>query len=131
MARCQDCAKFVSYDTETDPEVENVEISDDGTVTATVRIHNDCAECGTEMTETTFDIDEQADVADHAEDSSKCSLTVEEDLVERAIKTDGQGRWTRTYYGAHVIFNVECTCGYETTVDWTDYIQASGMDPLY
>ena len=48
MARCPDCNKFVGFDTDTDPEVEVGEIdTESGTVEATVRIVNNCAECGT------------------------------------------------------------------------------------
>lgn len=55
--RCPDCNRFVSFDTETDPDVQTDPEYTDGSVTACVRIHNDCAECGTELTVATFDLE--------------------------------------------------------------------------
>jgi hypothetical protein len=59
--RCPDCNKFVSYDDTTEPE-HNLEINDNGDgsmqVTGDVKIVLTCAECGTELKEYTFEVDE-------------------------------------------------------------------------
>lgn len=69
MPRCPDCNRFVSLDASTEPEadleVQIVELKRpeeedllEVTLTGTVRIVNCCAECGAELSEYTFDIDE-------------------------------------------------------------------------
>lgn len=75
MARCPDCNKFVSYDTDQEPEVD-VDIDEDGQVTGTVRIFDACAECGTELRETTIDISEDMSAAceGHLVDDAKEAL---------------------------------------------------------
>lgn len=62
--RCDSCNKFVSFDTETEPDI-SVQLENDGTISGTVRIVNTCAECGQEMKETTFDV--ECDCADEIE----------------------------------------------------------------
>ena len=58
--RCPDCNKFVGNE-ENEPEVESVEVDDEGHVNAEVRIVNACAECGTDLTEATLSMDGEAD----------------------------------------------------------------------
>lgn len=53
--RCPDCNKFVSFD-EPAVEMEDPEISS-GSVTASARVALNCAECGTELAEATFDLE--------------------------------------------------------------------------
>lgn len=63
--RCPDCNKFVSYDESAEPEAM-LEVETDGTdeatVSGTVRVVLTCAECGTELKETSFDVDETVEV---------------------------------------------------------------------
>lgn len=67
--KCSNCPQFTSKDTDAEPEGE-LEVSDDGMVSGDVRIHNDCAECGGELEETSFtvEIDLTAEVAQHMAD---------------------------------------------------------------
>ena len=127
--RCPDCNKFVSFDSDEDPEINDLEVDSDGLITGSVMIKNNCAECGTELTEAQFDIGEQAKLEGH-EVKEGCSFEVEENSAERDIKTDGKGRYTRTYYGVRAEFKVSCECGFETSVEWEDFCQASSMDQL-
>ncbi len=53
--RCPDCNKFVSLECGDEPEAE-LEVSD-GVVTGTVRLVRNCAECGTELKEASFDVE--------------------------------------------------------------------------
>ncbi len=54
--RCPDCSKMVSYD-EPQATVESEEVSDEGLVSIEVRLVLPCAECGTELKETTFNFE--------------------------------------------------------------------------
>ena len=58
--RCPDCNKFMSTNFE-DPEIEEMEIDDEGYVSGSVRFVLACEECGTELREAHSDIDFQVD----------------------------------------------------------------------
>ncbi len=79
--RCPDCNKFVSLETQ-DPEIE-LEIDDDGadsttaTISGSVRVVRQCADCGTEMTEANFDIDERVENVPEAKTTEGHNLEVE------------------------------------------------------
>ena len=84
--RCNDCNKFVSFDDSTEPEAE-IEIDEDGQISGTVRIVLTCAECGTELKESNFDVSEEADIEDgHGEKRG-------------AIEETADGRWMVLYDG--------------------------------
>lgn len=157
MARCPDCNKFVSTDSEQDPEV-SIDVDENGEVTGSIQIANACAECGTEMHTADFDVcvdpnditrseDEKSLAAFLAECKQKketgalpldedddIELEVDEGDTERTSRTEGNGRGTRTFYGARVGFTVKVTfrgvtSEFEGSVE--DDIQASSMDQQY
>jgi len=154
MPRCPDCNKFVSLDSETEPEVD-LEVSDDGTVTGTAMIVNNCGDCGTEMAaaELEVSIDPESICAPPPPDAPppvegappavgesleehlaklhdpEASLEVEDTSRERTDRYEGKGRGQRHYYGARLEVEVTCSCGWVGTGEWTDDVQASGMDP--
>src|SRR5687767_14393235 len=87
--RCPDCNKFVSFDTEADPET-NIDVAEDGAITGDVRIANNCQECGTELKEGTFDVDDDSIVnqlADHRQ-------TMIDAAIDAAMKTAKGGKLT-------------------------------------
>lgn len=146
--RCPDCNKFVSYDADGDPEID-VEVSEDGQITGTVRIVNACGECGTELKEYTFDVDDSSivdDVATHHKDKFKHkgkdsdrSLEISDDggsRTEETVTKDRHGkqiklsRYMKHLYCAEATFTVTCACGETWEVGWSDNVQASGMDEL-
>jgi hypothetical protein len=134
--------KFVGND-EQEPEVESPEISEEGVVTVSVRIVNACTDCGTELSEASFEL-ESHEVADAVVAHRKScpdrltapppELEVEEDSSERTRREDGKpntpSRYRRTYYGARVEFTVTCTCGWTVSGSVEDDVAASGMDSL-
>lgn len=143
--RCPDCNKFVSNE-EAEPEVDSVEYVD-GSVTASVRIHNDCAECGTELSEATLDLEQ--DISDEIEKhvcakreaEQEPEFEVSEDGAERTSRSGyykkgvwvpSGGRYAKTFYGAEIQATVTCGHCQETvaTVSLADEVQASSMDPL-
>jgi hypothetical protein len=143
--RCPDCNKFVSFDTDEDPEVD-LSVDDEGVVTGTVRIVNKCAECGTELKEATLDveIDLSGDVRTHKDEnhqSDEDSVTLEigesdASRTERSPSVDRNGRpirnprYRKTFYGAEVNATVRCSCGEEFTGSDNPEVQASCMDEL-
>jgi hypothetical protein len=156
--RCPDCNKFVSYDDSAEPELDlDVE---DLTVTGTVRIMLPCAECGTELKETTFDV--EIDFTDDVEAQWPGSTTVEDgkepqvmlsitdESAEMTSRTqtgenrtlkDGTVKWKtwsprafKTFYGVSVEVTVKATRNDGETEDfngtYADEVPASGMDEL-
>lgn len=180
--RCPDCQKFVAYG---DPEfeVDDAE-AQDGQLVASIRMVLPCEDCGTELKETTFDVDERFEhecpkqecvcggprIDHYAEDGETLldgidhdfeaagqdpDYDVDEPGVEDATRQESTkkvARWVaiaprvkqlveeekaipyrfrRTFYGGLATFNITCqACGEVTSTEWTDLVQASGMDEL-
>jgi len=148
--RCPDCNKFVSLDTDQEPEL-NVDVGEDGTINGDVRIANACADCGTELTEYTFDVNttceeanahvqkarEEAETAETAgidswpegTDKPTHELSLENEEAERVERQEGKGRGTRTFYGWTGRCTIVCACGEHWDVELDgDEVQASAMD---
>ncbi len=143
MPRCPDCNTFVPLDAEADPEVDSEAVDDEGVVTCSVRIANACGNCGTELTETQFDLecDLSNEVRVHREVEHAAVLAKDEppglevEVAEscRTSRSEGKGRGLRTFYGAQVRFTVTCnTDGCEWSVEGTaeEDVQASHMETL-
>jgi hypothetical protein len=138
--RCDQCNKFVSFE-EAEPEVDSLEVSETGNVTANVRMVNQCADCGQDLKEATFDFD-----ADHSDEcqghqGEGHGLEIEENGVERTSKSgyfdrkkgfvSSYGRYAKTFYGVEVSYKITCECGeLEVEGSFTDEVQASGMEEL-
>lgn len=125
--RCPDCNKFVSYEMG-EPDLQDCHL-EDNQVFAEVRLVKQCVECSTELEEVTFSI--ESDVIDHPHDE----LELEDDMPEVEIteRTEGKGRYMKTFIGASVPFKVICQhegCDFCFEGDLSDEIQASGFDSL-
>ena len=123
--RCPSCNKFVSQEAG-DPEVEVSVVL--GVVSGTARIVQTCAECSEELKEANFDIEEETkafcDNPHHTHD-------VEVEDVEATDRSEGKGRYTKTFYGFSAAAKVTCEeCKTETVVELKDEIAASSMDEL-
>jgi hypothetical protein len=145
--RCPDCSKFVSFDTEQDPEID-VSVDDEGVVTGNVRIVNTCAECSTELKEATMDL--EADLSDqiveHRDADENKDKPEEHDTLsvdtdggsrfdelqnkDRHGKTIKNTRYMKHLYGAEVEITVTCKCGETFTNTWRDSVQGSGMEEM-
>ena len=94
MARCPDCNKFVSLDSEQDPEV-SIDVDEEGHVTGSVQIANACEQCGTEMYTAEFDVNVSTSDITRSEDDktletflSECKATkeqAEKDAAQRSL----------------------------------------------
>lgn len=156
--RCPDCNKFVPYG-EQDPELD-LDLSqpseedtkaalEDGTgtgtveanITGTVRIVLTCEECGAELKEATLDVEFDVEVPVNPPEGTwtdESEWEVHDENAENDQRTEGKGRYTKTFYGAQVSGNLtrsyrkaDGTCE-DASIEfsWSDYIQASSMDEL-
>lgn len=140
--RCPDCNKFVSYDTEQDPEVESEDVDGEGTFTASIRRVLTCGECGADLKETTFDIEQSADVPAKCEKNDggahdfsvlECSASPTErtQTKDRHGKPIKSARYMKHFYGIEGEAQIKCDhCDHEVTVQFSDEAQASSFDEL-
>jgi hypothetical protein len=148
--RCPDCNKFVSLEM-SEPEVSNLEVEytpghdADNTpihefhITGQVRIARTCAECGQDMKEYTFDIEQDVEMGENvtfemteklrADPSPLNNVTVDDSPAVDIIE-EGGGRYQRAYFGATVHIEVFLGTVIVAAVDWSDKVAASGMDEL-
>lgn len=147
---CPNCHRFPAFEP-ADPEVE-LEIDEEGKVTGSARIVLTCAECGTELKETTFDveIDLTEEVGKHKEANPKCEGVELDDpngeFLDRSettttkIRKDGTVkvtqvpcRYQKRFYGCAVTVRAKCECEKEpldVEGSWQDEVQAGGMEEL-
>lgn len=125
--RCPDCNKFVSMDSDVDPEAEDPEIdAASNSATASVRIVNACADCGTELKDATLELEFTLDDADkHDEEGHELEGEIE---CDRTSRSTGKGRGTRTFYGVDAKLTVTCSCGWTCEATTSEEVQASSMD---
>lgn len=106
--RCPDCNKFVGLengDLEADLSVESD--GDKGTVTGTVRVVRNCAECGQELKEANFDVDESFDIPE-AHRGEDHDLDVE--VLDEEVTESGGGRYAKNNVGYSLTAAVTCNC---------------------
>lgn len=114
MPRCPDCNKFVSIDM-AEPELD-LELGD-GEVTGSVRLVQTCAECGTELAETTLEI-AQLFKYKHAQDDCDGNLLLRDEGADCDDRYEGQGRGAKHCYVVNFIVCVTCDKCYVT--EWVD-----------
>ena len=148
MARCSSCNKFVGYDDSTEPET-NLEFTEEGSIVGNVRVSLTCAECGTDLKETSLEFEEDLSdqFAKHFEDvgikkdKAGNDIPIEAEFEEKGseliVSTEGKGRGLKTYYGASIEYEVTCECevckknpdkAFSISDNLTDRCQASSMD---
>lgn len=139
--RCPSCEKFVSYD---EPELEEQEPEVDGdNVRLEVRMSLNCADCGDELKETTFELETEVtspDVEDNAPCASghewtaelnSCDATDRYQDKDRNGKTITNFRYRKHLYGVEAQVSVKCSvCNHEETFTMKDETQASAFDEL-
>lgn len=132
--RCPDCNKFVSYDEpEVEATVDDVVSTVDGevTVSVSVDIALNCAECGTELKRASLSGDCEVKFPD---DLKPCSdedghmWECDEVDAEGSSRSEGKG-WAKTFYGASLTGEVKCPhCDQTGEVTGTVEEQASAFD---
>lgn len=142
--RCPDCNKFVSFETEEEPEETEEPTLDEGHFTAAYRRVLPCSECGTELKEAQIEFDVSLDEPNclfldpateeiHEWDCSDVTATPSEsrqtiDSKGRAITNP---RYIRTLYGVELTGVIKCAkCDGSITLSLSQYVSASEMDEL-
>lgn len=127
--RCPDCNKFVGLETQ-DPEVNDLDIDDAGSISGNVRVYRQCADCSTELKETTFDIDASVeDLPNKCGDDDYHNLTIEETSCD--LTESGGGRYKKNMIGFSLSYHVKCEdCSYSVTGIIEDATSASSFDEL-
>lgn len=129
--RCPDCQKFVSMNFE-EPEVDSLEIDNDGQITASVIITRSCGECGTNLKTADLDMstDQTEACKDHQNDdeSETHDLSVEEDGINQVEEIGG--RYAKSYFGAELCFIITCKCDPKFKVEGSviDKVAAGAME---
>ncbi len=131
--RCPDCQKFVGLETN-EPEVEDIDIDNEGHISGSIRIVRNCADCSTELKEYNFDIDADVDIEepDEPKDGEKPhehELSIEETSCD-STETGG-GRYKKNMIGYCLSYNVKCSsCDFETDGSIEDSTPASSFDEM-
>ena len=158
--RCPSCEKFVSYDTEVEPEEESAPEISGTQVTATYRRVLNCAECGEELKDATIEFDVELELAEGVteicggteedadeEDASGVPADTEHEwelegdadvsATERTQTHDRHGkviknrRYAKTYYGVDFSGEAKCVrCGAKATFSASNDEQASSFNEL-
>ena len=120
MPRCNDCGKMVSLDTEQEPEVlSGPDIEGNEIVVVELRRFLQCADCGTDLRETNFNIEAlitQEDGSDlppcpSGEDGQHLFEEINGEPTYASFEEAG-GRYAKKYYGVSVDGDVVCAnCG--------------------
>jgi hypothetical protein len=106
--RCPDCNQFVPLE-HGEPEVEDISIEPTGEVNMTVRLTRLCENCGTEIREATIEVSTQVAIDEEHQDADKYEYEIDEPELEVDERTEGHGRWTKTFFG------VSGECDYKVT----------------
>lgn len=145
--RCENCQKFVGIE-ERDPEINSVEVDDEGHISVEASFVNECAECSSDLRSAEFTLEADCQAAgEHikeiheasdGEADSEHELSAEDDGGSRTCRqgyyAEGKfipkgGRYGKTFYGVEVVVTVSCSCGkFTEDVTLSDEVQASGMD---
>lgn len=158
MARCPDCNKFVSVE-QADPESNDPSIEVTGVVdkpeplSELDKLHNLikpkpqgkveeftlideihllllCAECDTELSEATIDVEEELEFT-HSSTDCTGDIELDDPVVESSDRYEGKGRYAKHFYGADIEYSVSCPkCGVIQTHNVHVEEQASYFDSL-
>lgn len=136
MARCEECCKFVSLETD-EPEEDSFEVNETRVV-GSFTINRNCAECSGLMKTATVELDAEIILS---EDQSGREQAVplcadahewEEDGdhdVEGFEEGEGKGRGRKTFFGVEMSGDLKCTvCGAKASFSDRDRVQASAFE---
>jgi hypothetical protein len=132
--RCDQCTKFVSLET-ADPEVDGENVTDNGdgtgTLTLSVRLHRDCADCGQELKEYNFDVEEPFDCPKNCggEEDEQHDLTV--DIQNEEPTESGGHRYKKNMVGFSLDAVISCSnCDFTEELHVEDSAAASWFEEL-
>lgn len=131
--RCPDCSKFVSFDTDVEPEFDDPqpeEVAEGCEVD--VYIVNTCAECGAGLKTADLSVTLEGPEKEHDE---KCGgalsleFSVERTEESRGLKPNPPARYCKHYYGVKINASVKCdACDFKHEAEGSDECPGSSMD---
>lgn len=134
--RCPDCQKFTSMEEpqcewESGPDVEASKQEDgsfDISVTGSVRVVRNCADCSTELKTATLEMDDTITITAEEAGADTTEEDFEVDADDPEGSESGGGRYKKNMIGATVAYRIKTgdKTVYEGT--WQDSIPASQMD---
>lgn len=135
--RCPDCNKFASLELSDDIEVTNLEVENDegdGRVLGNIRIVLNCVDCGSEMKEANFDIEQTIELK-HTEDcpekGASAELEVEFDPSGVDEFDPPKAKRQKHLYGAEGTILVKCpACKASASSAYKETVQSSHMEEL-
>lgn len=129
--RCSECRKFVSYEGEEEPEIEDSRITREGELEIEIRIVKRCGECATELKEAQFTLVE--DLAAALESEGIAADDWADLHIEAEATPSEQVRHGITFYGVDLAWTIR-NRPYGRFVagpgDLHEDIAASAMDEL-
>lgn len=134
--RCPDCNKFVSYDTDVEPEeIVALELDSAGELTGEFRRVLNCQGCSTELKEFTFSISESIEVPEGCDHEFELSVGAES--TTNILSTDRRGkpiknpRYMKTLYGIEFSGKATCSnCNCSVDIDLAVEEAASNFEEL-
>ena len=136
------CQQTFSAMEDGEPEVQqDFELNNQlngGTIQGSVRITRVCCDCGTEVKEYTFDLEETIEIPEECAehdlelDAESPEMTSRTQTTDRHGKPIKNSRYMKSFYGVEVAYTVTCkTCKKDiATGTIADETQASGMEDL-
>lgn len=134
--RCNQCNKFVSNDTEQEPQEQDEPKIEGITFTASYDRVIACAECSQELRSALIEFCEKLEIPEKCEPTDEPSEDGQHEWefdleVTPSERTEGKGRGIRTFYGVEVSGMATCSkCGTEVTLSLSEDVQASSMDEV-
>jgi hypothetical protein len=133
MAYCNDCKAMVKVETDTEVEIDDLQLSETGNVTCIATIADQCMTCHNELRSASFNVDLQFDrreTHDCPEKDLGMGWTVD---VLSATRTERHeppnNQRYKTYYGVELQMRVRCPCGEVADVQtFVDDVQVAQME---
>src|SRR5262245_36266183 len=131
--RCPSCEKFASLEM-SDPELVETTVTGDS-ISMEVRIVRTCADCGDELKEATLNLEigfdpENEDCPKGDEESPEHNFELMGEPEVTAIE-EGGSRYAKSYFGAEVSGEIQCTkCEEQIEFSASEKVAASEMEEL-
>ena len=136
--RCSSCNKFTEVDSDVEPEVQDefeyeckLPPSPDlgGIVHGSVRIVNQCADCGDELQEATFEFDIKVPL--RQEEGCEDFMEVDAEVSRWDEYRPPGAKRQAHFYGVEVSGTVSCpSCKVKTSFSGKDEVKSSHMDEV-
>lgn len=136
--RCPDCSKFVSMENEAETTQDTeISVDDHGfSISVTVDVVRNCADCSTELKRGSFEMEESVPIEEGCKfrkqpESTTHGHELEVEAEDPEVSESGGGRYKKNMIGAEISYTVKCSnegCQYEHKGTLTDEMAAGSFD---